>query len=163
MQNVTNNYALRLKLLCFAISISANLISCGSSNDSKGTSSDANFQSLWTNTFEPRCGTCHGVSSNIDTVGGPDMRTQDAFHSGLVSKKGSDYPNWETFQNLRADCLNYAFVSPGNPSQSLLVAIFDSSVTPCTVKNHGEPPQSTSITSDQLTLLKTWITNGAAR
>ena len=138
------------------------LNACGNDDSSKTSTGDADYATLWTDVFSTRCGSCHGAS-NTDTLGGPDMRTQDAFHSGMVGKKGSDYPDWDTFQNNRADCMNVPFISAGNPSQSLLVAIFDNSVAPCTVKNHTEPPQSIALTSAQLTTLKTWITNGASR
>ncbi len=135
---------------------------CGNDDSTKNSTADADYTMLWTDVFATRCGSCHGAG-NTDTLGGPDMKTQDSFHSGMVSKKGSDYPDWDTFQTNRADCLNVPFISPGNPSQSLVVAIFDSTVTPCTVKSHTEPPQSIAITSTQLTTLKNWITNGANR
>jgi hypothetical protein len=138
------------------------LNACGNDDSSKTSTGDANYNQLWTDVFSTRCGSCHGAS-NTDTLGGPDMRTQDAFHSGMVGKKGSDYPDWDTFQTNRADCLDVPFISAGNPSQSLLVAIFDNSVAPCNVKSHTEPPQSIALTSTQLATLKNWITNGAAR
>jgi hypothetical protein len=135
---------------------------CGNDDSTKTSTADADYKMLWTDVFATRCGSCHGAD-NTDTLGGPDMRTQDSFHSGMVRKKGSDYPDWRTFQTNRVDCLNVPFISPGNPTQSLVVAIFDSTVTPCTVTSHTEPPQSINITSTQLTTLKNWITNGANR
>lgn len=135
---------------------------CGNDDSANTSTGDADFNLLWSDVFATRCGSCHGAG-NTDTMGGPDMRTQDSFHSGMVSKKGTDYPDWDTFQTNRADCLNVPFISPGSPSQSLVVAIFDSTVTPCNVKSHTEPPQSIDLTSTQLTTLKNWITNGANR
>lgn len=138
--------------------------SCGKDEEKKKTpATDAVFAGLWNDVFANRCGSCHGVSNNDLTAGGPDMRTQDAFYAGMVNKKGSDYPNWETLQGNREDCLPVAFIAPGNPSQSMLVAIFDSSVTPCTVKNHTTPDQSINISAAQIESLKSWITNGAPR
>jgi mono/diheme cytochrome c family protein len=104
------------------------LTACGKDDEKTEPETNAQFNSLWSDVFATRCGSCHGVS-NTDTLNGPDMRTQDAFHSGLVNKKGTDYPDWDTFQTNRVDCLNIPFISPGNPSQSLIVAIFDDSVT----------------------------------
>ena len=152
------------RMLCRVLSLASiiTLNACGNDDSSTTSAGDADYTLLWTDVFATRCGSCHGAG-NTDTLSGPDMRTQDSFHSGMVSKKGTDYPDWDTFQTNRADCLNVPFISPANPSQSLVVAIFDSTVTPCTVKSHTEPPQSIAITSTQLTTLKNWITNGANR
>lgn len=139
-------------------------LSCGKEEEKKKEpETDATFAGLWNDVFANRCGTCHGVTSNTDTLGGPDMRTQDAFHAGMVNKKGADYPNWDTFQTNRVDCLAIPFINPGNPNQSLLVAIFDSTVKPCTIKSHTEPPQSISMSAAQLASLKSWITSSAPR
>lgn len=137
-------------------------VACGNDDSEKSSGGTSEYTALWNDVFSVRCGSCHGVAA-IGTQGGPDMRTKDAFYDGMFNKKGSDYPNWDTFQNNRENCNPVAFISPGKPSESMLVAIFDSSVTPCTVINHKEPDQSIPLTSAQLTSLKTWITNGATR
>lgn len=141
-------------------------LSCGKEDEKKKEpETDATFAGLWNDVFANRCGTCHGVSSNIDTAGGPDMRTQDALHAGMLNKKGTDYPNWDTFQTNRGACVDVPFINPGNPNQSLLVAIFDSSVKPCSTNLliHTEPPQSIPMSAAQLASLKSWITSGAPR
>jgi len=162
MKNLSSLVPIRMlcRVLILASIITFN--ACGNDDSTKTSTADADYTMLWNDVFATRCGSCHGAG-NTDTLGGPDMRTQDSFHSGMVSKKGGDYPDWDTFQTNRADCLNVPFISPGNPSQSLVVAIFDSTVTPCTVKSHTEPPQSIALAGTQLTTLKNWITNGANR
>lgn len=141
------------------------LSGCGNKDDKTGASGDAeaNYTSLWTNVFADRCGTCHGVDTNSNTLKGPDMRTKEVFYSQLVGKKGSDYNGWDTFQTNRVDCLGSYFIESGAASKSLVVAVLDSSVAPCTVKSHLEPPQSISISATSLANLKTWIDKGAVQ
>ena len=91
------------------------------------------------------------------------MRTKDAFYSQLVSKERLNYPVWDSLQTNRADCLSYGFITPGDASKSLVVAVLDPSASPGTVKSHLTPPQSLSISAKSLESLKTWINNGAAQ
>jgi hypothetical protein len=164
MLALSNSVSQTLRILTCIVLVMTTVTSCGKEDEKKKEpETDAAFAGLWNDVFANRCGTCHGVTSNTDTLGGPDMRTQDAFHAGMVNKKGSDYPNWDTFQTNRVDCLAIPFITPGNPNQSLLVAIFDSTVKPCTIKSHTEPPQSISMSAAQLASLKSWITSGAPR
>ncbi|RZA17641.1 MAG: hypothetical protein EOP10_22360 [Proteobacteria bacterium] len=154
------------------------LVSCGGSSSeddapvagtcasSQATVASATFNELWTNVFSNQCGSCHGVATDSTTLGGPDMRSANAFYSGLVGKKGSDYPNWDTYQDNRPGCLNSQFIQSGNANQSLITAILDTSVsiTGCTVKFHrNEAPQNVCITDANLVKLKEWINAGAAR
>jgi hypothetical protein len=139
------------------------LLSACSQEDKAKTTTEATYDSLWTNVFADHCGSCHGVMTNSNTLGGPDMRTKDAFYANMINKKGTDYPEWDTFQTNRSDCMSFPFISAGLPERSLIVAIFDPSSAPCTVKSHRESPQSISLSSDDLASLKTWITNGASK
>jgi hypothetical protein len=144
------------------------LVSACSKEDEKTTTTtttttEATYDSLWNNVFADRCGTCHGVTTKSETFGGPDMRTKDSFYANMINKKGTDYPEWDTFQNNRADCLSFSFIAPGLPGKSLLVAVFDPASAPCTVKSHTESPQSIPLSSEDLASLKTWITNGASK
>jgi len=136
---------------------------CSHEDEKTKTTTEATYDSLWNNVFADRCGTCHGVTTKSETLGGPDMRTKDAFYANLVNKKGNDYPDWYTFQSIRSDCLSYSFIAPGLPAKSLIVAVFDPASAPCTVKSHTESPQSIPLSSEDLASLKTWITNGASK
>lgn len=167
MQIGKGNFCLDAWLFCRLTLLSAIFLlsACGDDKKDEKTSTDASasFDSLWSVVFENRCGTCHGVQTNSDTLGGPDMASKDAMHTNLVSKSGADYPDWDTFQINRADCQGYSFIKPGNASESLIVAIFDSSVTPCTVKSHTQAPQNIAISATSLESLKSWINGGAVR
>ena len=150
------------------------LSSCGSSADpvagatcdtSQATVATASFDALWTTVFAPQCGACHGAGTNSGTLGGPDLRTADAFFSGIVGKKGTDYADWDTLQKNREGCLDYELIKAGSASQSVVVAVLDSSVSlaGCTIKSHRDAPQSVCITASNLTKLKEWIDAGATR
>lgn len=138
---------------------------CGPKEETAAVGNAA-FDALWTNVFADSCGTCHGVSSNTGTLGGPDLRTKATFHSNFVSKKPSDYPDWTTFKSTKVACAEISFVSPSNSAKSLLVAVFDSTVgdtlSPCQVKSHLTPDQSITISDAEVTNLKSWIDSGAA-
>jgi hypothetical protein len=160
--HLIDNRRFRVNILCCCLLMG--VLSCGKKDATTDyNDADANFESLWTNVFSDRCGTCHGVTSNSNTLGGPDMRSKESFYTNLVNKTGADYPNWDALQINRADCLSYAFIKPGQAQQSLVVAVFDSSVAPCIVKSHLTPPQSLGISAGSLTSLKSWISNGAGR
>lgn len=137
----------------------------GSCDSSQKAVTTASFDELYTKVFEPQCGACHGPGTDSGTTGGPDMRTASSFYDGLVDKKGSDSEEWDTLQKNRADCLGYDFINKGSASQSLVIAVLDSSVTlaGCTVKYHREAPQSVCITAGNLSKLKEWIDAGASR
>ncbi len=93
------------------------------------------------------------------------MQSADAFYSALVGKKGSDYDNWNTFQDTRPGCVNVSFIEASSANTSMVTAVLDSSVSisGCTVKYHRESPQNVCITSANLTKLKEWINAGATR
>jgi hypothetical protein len=138
------------------------LSSCGS-KDTTATTASA-YDTLWTNVFDGKCKDCHGVTNNTKTFGGPDMRTKDTFYSNLVAKKGSDYPDWDTFQSVRSSCNTASFIAKGDATNSLVATIFqDSPTVPCVVKSHMTPEQSLTISADNLASLKSWINSGAAQ
>lgn len=153
------------------------LTSCGGSSDddaptagscdtSQAAVSTATFDELWTKVFSPQCTACHGLTSDPDTIGGPNLQTADAFYASMVGKKGSDYDDWRTFQDNRAGCVDKYFIQSGNANQSMVAAVLDSSVSVsgCTVKFHrNEAPQNVCITDGNLAKLKEWINAGAAR
>lgn len=137
----------------------------GSCESSQATVATASFNELWTNVFSKQCTGCHGIATDSTTVGGPNMQTADAFYNGMVGKRGTDYPQWRTFQDNRPGCVNTQFIQSGNANQSMITAILDSSVSisGCTVKYHGDAPQNVCITAGNLAKMKEWITAGAAR
>ena len=164
-----------LKVGLFLFLIPA-LWSCGGSSDKKtddstpcasanAVTAEATFDSLWTNVFSSRCGSCHGVSTNSDTLGGPDLRTKDAFHASLVGLTLANYDNWETAQQTLGGTCTAKFIAAGSAKDSLVVAILDESVSisGCKVKNHLIDPQSICISSGSLANLKKWIDNGASK
>ncbi|MES2746126.1 MAG: hypothetical protein V4655_11905 [Bdellovibrionota bacterium] len=152
------------------------LVSCGGSSEddapvagtcdsSQATVTSATFDQLWTNVFSNQCGSCHGVGAT-GTAGGPDMRTPDAFYSGLVGKDGSSTPEWETYESIRGACLSYQFIQSRNANQSVVMAVLDSSVSlsGCTIKFHrNADPQNVCITDANLVKLREWINAGANR
>jgi hypothetical protein len=153
------------------------LASCGGSNSSdapvagtcdssQATVASATFDELWTKVFSNQCGSCHGVTTDSSTRGGPNLKTADAFYTALVGKKASDYLEWDTYQDNRQGCHNYQFIRPESANQSVITAILDSSVSlpGCTVKYHrNESPQNVCITDANLVKLAEWINAGAAR
>ncbi len=153
------------------------LVSCGGSSSddeapeagtcesSQTAVTTASFDQLWTHVFSKQCTACHGVASDTQTANGPDMQTADAFYTSLVGKKGTDYPNWRTFQDNRERCESSSFIQSGNANLSMVTAVLDSSVTlgECRVKYHVESPQNVCITAGNLAKLKEWINAGAAR
>ncbi|WP_141733652.1 hypothetical protein [Oligoflexus tunisiensis] len=153
--------------LLFALGLSA----CGSDSKEEDAApcasanavvAEATFDSLWTNVFSGRCGTCHGVNAT-GTLGGPDLRTQEAFHANLVGKTVNDYPDWDQAQITLGGCLTTPLINAGKSSESLVVAVLDASAVSvgCTVKPHKDPPQSICISDGSLANLKKWIDNGA--
>jgi hypothetical protein len=169
MLSLRKSRATRLALLASSMLL---LLSCGKEEktaDSPCASADAivadaSFSSLWTNVFSGRCGSCHGVTSNTGTLGGPDMRTKEAFYAQVVGKTINDYKAWDQAQNIRAGCLDTPLVKDSDAANSLVVAVLDPSVTiaGCTIKSHKEAPQSICISNGSLVNLKKWINNGAA-
>ena len=162
--------ATRLALLSTSMLL---LLSCGQEEKTAATSpcasadpivADASFSSLWTNVFSGRCGTCHGVTTNTGTLGGPDMRTKAAFYAQLVGKTINDYKDWDQAQSARVGCLDTPMIKGTDAANSLVVAVLDPSVTidGCTIKPHKEPPQSICISNGSLENLKKWINSGAA-
>lgn len=139
------------------------LVSCGKEEDEEASVPlAATYDSLWANLFGGRCGTCHAPGKDSGTDGGPDLSTKDGFYAALVGKKGSDYPDWETFSNNRKDCLTFQFIKPNDAANSLVPAVLDTSAAPCTVLDHQETGRVTT-TSEIVTLLKEWINKGASR
>ncbi len=161
-----NKTIIKIALIFSGISIVIQFSACGAKDAEKTASSNGAFDLLWTNVFADSCGTCHGVESNSNTAGGPDLRTKATFHSNLVNKKPSDYADWTIFKSTKVACAAISFVNPAASTQSLLVAIFDSTVSedlaPCQVKSHLTPDQNITISADNLTSLKSWIDAGAA-
>jgi hypothetical protein len=154
--------------LVFILGLSA----CGSDKKEEDTSpcaaanaivAEASYASLWANVFSGRCGTCHGATDNTGTLGGPDMRTKDAFHAQLVGKTVNDYLDWNQAQITMKDCLDTPLINAGKSAQSMVVAVLDPSVNVgCAVKAHREePPQNVCISNGSLAALKKWIDNGA--
>lgn len=137
----------------------------GSCESSQKAVATASFTELYTNVFGPQCGACHGVATNSETIGGPDMRTAETFYAGVVGKKGSDYTDWDTYQKNREGCLAYDLINKGSAGQSVVTAVLDSSVslTGCTVKYHRDSPQSSCITAGNLAKMKEWMNAGAPR
>lgn len=147
------------------------LSSCGSDKKEEDTSpcaatnaivAEANYASLWANVFSGRCGTCHGAQAT-GTLGGPDMRTKEAFYEQLVGKTINSYPNWDQAQDTKVGCLDVPLINAGNSAASLVVAVLDPSLSVgCTVQPHREqPPQNICISNGSLAALKKWIDNGA--
>jgi cytochrome c5 len=153
------------------------LNSCGSSSDeaappavnscesSQAAVTAATFNELYTKVLGSQCAACHGPGNDSGTAGGPDMRTADKFYEQVVGKKGSDYPDWDTFQKNREGCLAYDLINKGSAAESVLVSVLDRSVKPsgCDVKVHLDVPQSVCITTGNLAKLKEWINAGAPR
>lgn len=145
----------------------------GDSKDSAATSNScdtsqasvaaATYSELWDNVFKSQCGSCHGPGTDTKTVGGPDMRTKDKFHSELVEKTGNDYPEWDTYQKNRADCLDFNFIKSGSSKDSVVTAVLDDSIklSGCTIKSHIDAPQSVCLTASNKSKLKEWIDDGA--
>lgn len=161
-RNLPSSPQLYLGLILLSMTI---LQSCGGSS-TKSASTETNFDKLHANVFK-HCKGCHGTGAS-DTAGGPDLRTQDKVHSNLVGKTvEGDYPDWETFAVNRADCMSIPLIDPKNSANSLVVAIFDDKVaadlSPCTVKSHVDDPQGIKISAANLSLLKTWIDDGAEK
>jgi hypothetical protein len=154
--------------LVFVLGLSA----CGSDKKEEDTSpcasanaivADASYASLWANVFSGRCGTCHGAAAT-GTLGGPDMRTKDAFYAQVVGKTINDYPDWDQAQVTKVGCLDTPLIKAGKSSESLVVAVLDASAVTigCTVQPHREqPPQNICISNGSLAALKKWIDNGA--
>lgn len=140
------------------------LTRCGSLEDLVEVP-DTPYGELWSELFN-RCGACHGVSS-AGTEGGPDLTTLDATHRNLVGKRGNDYPDWDTFFNNRPDCETIPFIAPGNPNNSLVVAILDDTVAdglaPCVPSDHTGPPMRISASAETMSKLRDWISDGAPR
>jgi hypothetical protein len=156
-----------LRLACASASLLGMLMACGEDKkEAEVVVASPDFNSLWTTMFENRCSSCHApAAGNLQTKGGPDLSTQDKFYAALVDKKGSDYDTWETFQRNRADCASVSFISSGDASNSMVVAVLDSSVSPCRVLNHISAGHITkTVASDaNLAALKEWINAGAKR
>lgn len=140
------------------------LVSCGKEDEDETASVPlaATYESLWSNLFSGRCNTCHAPGKNLETANGPDMSTKDSFYAALVNKKGSDYPQWETFSNNRESCASFNFIKPNDAAGSMVVGVLDIDNAPCTVLDHQETGK-VSTTSEIVTLLKDWINKGAAR
>jgi hypothetical protein len=122
----------------------------------------ATYDSLWTNVFENRCGTCHG-SASTGTEDGPDLRTKAGFLSNLVSKTAANYGTWTELAS-KSKCLALSLIDPNNSKKSLVVGVLDPSTTlpsECVVSNHKIAPQNICISSGSLTNLKAWIDGGA--
>jgi cytochrome c553 len=155
----------QLAVIFTSLSVVVQFSGCGSKDAEKNAASNAEFDALWTNVFADSCGTCHGVATNSNTAGGPDLRTKATFHSNLVSKKPSDYAEWAIFKSTKVACASTSFVAPAASAKSLLVAIFDATVSaalsPCQVKSHLTPDQNITISDANLTSLKSWIDAGA--
>jgi hypothetical protein len=119
------------------------------------------YASLWTNVLS-RCGSCHGVSSNAQTLGGPDLRTQAGAYTALVGVKGSGYPNWGTFQKLREKCLSKSFIEAGSANSSMVIAVLDTTVSlgDCAVVDHQNTGK-VSVSAANVKVLKEWIDAGA--
>lgn len=137
----------------------------GSCDSSQKAVATASFAELYTNVFGPQCGACHGAGTNTGTAGGPNMKTADSFYAEVVGKKGTDYPDWDTYQKNREGCLTYDLINKGSAAQSVVTSILDSSVSlsGCTVKYHRDSPQSVCITAGNLSKLKEWMNAGASR
>ncbi len=152
----------RMKFLGVLLSV-VWLNACGTETKetaANGTAT-ADYASLWTQVFS-RCGGCHGVSSNTETEGGPDLRTQAGAYSALVGVKGSAYSSWTTFQRLRSECAGKAFIQAGSAKDSMVVAVLDSSVSlgSCAVVNH-QATGKVNVSAANLAVLKQWIDAGA--
>lgn len=137
------------------------VVGCGTDTKEDATTSASTYDKLWDSTFS-RCGSCHGAGSS-DTLGGPDLGSKSTFRDALVGKKGSDYPDWQTFQVNRESCLAISFIAASDSARSLVVAIFDSAVASalCEVKAHDQAPQSVTMSDSTLATLKQWIDEGA--
>ena len=133
---------------------------CSSAN---GIVADASFNSLWTNVFQNRCGSCHGTGGS-GTKDGPDMRTQDSFYNNLLSKNASNFQSW-TELLIKDECAAYGFIDPNHANKSLIVAVLDPALSlgACKVKPHKEAPQKICLSDGSLANLKKWIDNGAAK
>lgn len=135
--------------------------SCGTDEEITESANGAAFNQLWSGVFS-RCGSCHGRDMS-GTEGGPDLTDRSTFTEMLLGKTGADYPDWTTFAVNREDCMDISFIKSGASTQSLLVAILDSSVAEnigCDVKDHTEIPQSISISTSLLDTLKDWVDEG---
>lgn len=176
MQSKSN----RSHLLLALVPLLFLLISCGDKDDSKeavgcdatqAAVSSASYSELWTKVFSTQCKACHGNADAQGTEGGPDMTTADLFYSGLVGKKGTDYNDWDTFQNNRVTsggggCGPSYFIEAGSASTSMVVAVLDPATTiaGCSpLKSHVEAPQNICITAGNLAKLKEWINAGASK
>lgn len=150
------------------------LWSCGSDKKSEDTSpcaaadaivADATYDSLWTNVFSARCGTCHGANAT-GTDGGPDLRTKALFHENMVNKSIADYPAWLTAKTNQGSCLTTPLIKEGSAAGSMIVGTLDATaftVADCEPKPHKEAPQSICISNGSLAALKKWIDNGASK
>jgi hypothetical protein len=155
----------KLKAFGFIAMVGVVLISCSSEDKSETAATLAPYDDLWTNVFSKQCGTCHGPGTDSKTAGGPDLRTSEKFYEQLVGKTGDDYPDWDTYQKNRADCLSFNFIKASSAAESVVMAILDTSVSldGCTIKSHLDAPQSVSISDAYKTKLKTWINDGAKK
>ncbi len=138
------------------------LIGCGDEKKTaEVTTATADYASLWTNVFAT-CGGCHGVTSNSETLGGPDLRTKDGAYQALVGVKGSTYSAWDTFVKNRKACSAESFIAAGSAATSLVVAVLDSSLDlgDCVVVNHVDT-RKVNVSAANLAVLKQWINAGA--
>lgn len=159
MQGLKSSWITSWKFLLCSLSTAWFLQACGSDEDSVANS---DYDKLWSGLFEG-CGSCHGAA-NADTDGGPDLSVKANFIAALSGKKGSDFPSWDTFNANREDCLNESFLTPGDASSSMIVAVLSSakaSGVKCSVKDHTTTPQLINVSSDVLDDLVKWIDAGA--
>lgn len=161
MQQATTRRGLRRLMIFAFVGAALALTRCGELPDLE----QSRYDRLWNDVLN-RCGACHGAGTS-GTDGGPDMTTQDLFHSESVGKTGNDYPDWRTFHTNRPECADIPFIDPGNAANSLVVAVLDDSVAagldPCVVKDHTEPPENIAVTAGTLSELEAWIDDGAPR
>jgi hypothetical protein len=148
--------SLLLSLLC-AIALAAGLWACG--GDGAQTANGPGFGQVYSTIISQRCAGCHGIGDAGPNpglfFGKLDMSTEQAAYSNLVGVKAAGVSCVMTGETR---------VVPGNAQESVMFgkvsAPLTMAETPC---GDTMPDDGTSLTQDEVTLIQTWINDGANR
>jgi hypothetical protein len=121
---------------------------CSSSDGSMadGGNTSVTFTEIYTTIINPMCVSCHDAQTK---AGNLDMSSQSVAYTNLVGTLASG-----TFCASE----NENRVTPGNTSQSILYSKVSAATPVC----GSRMPLGSSLTSDQISLIGSWITAGAA-